>query len=248
MFVHLLHKGGIVVSNTVAARQHAPIRAVEEVRLSAEFFSDVPGPIPFGGLDSTDPLTFKVYEPDRLVLGKSMADHLRIGVCLWHSFAWPGSDVFGAGTFDRPWLGAADPMAGAQPEARRRVRVHVEARRPRTTASTIATSRPRARRSPRRARTSTRWSTRPRRTRSGPASGCCGARPICSAIRATPPARPRTRTPRSSPTRRPRSRSCSRRRKRLGGENYVLWGGREGYETLLNTDLAPRGATSSPGS
>ena len=81
-------------------------------------------------LDSTDPLTFKVYEPDRLVLGKRMEDHLRIAVCLWHSFNWPGSDVFGVGTFDRPWLDPGiDPMAAAHRQARRRVRVHREARR-----------------------------------------------------------------------------------------------------------------------
>ena len=72
--------------------------------VSGSFFSDVTGPIPFGGLESTDPLSFKVYQPDRLVLGKRMEDHLRIGVCLWHSFAWSGTDMFGAGTFDRPWL------------------------------------------------------------------------------------------------------------------------------------------------
>src|SRR4249919_3769221 len=79
------------------------------------FFADVPGRIPFGGLDSTDPLTFKVYEPDRMVLGKRMADHLRIGVCLWHSFAWAGIDMFGIGTLDRPWLAAdRDPMQAAR--------------------------------------------------------------------------------------------------------------------------------------
>jgi xylose isomerase len=70
--------------------------------------------IGFGGLDSEDDLSFKVYDPDRIVLGKSMADHLRIAVCYWHSFNWPGSDVFGAGTFDRPWLQATnDPMGAA---------------------------------------------------------------------------------------------------------------------------------------
>jgi xylose isomerase len=55
-------------------------------------------------------LTFKVYDPNRIVLGKRMEDQLRIGVCLWHSFNWPGSDVFGLGTFDRPWL---DSQRGA---------------------------------------------------------------------------------------------------------------------------------------
>ena len=79
------------------------------------FFSEVPERIRFGGLDSTDPLTFKVYEPDRVVLGKRMADHLRIGVCLWHSFAWDGRDMFGIGTLDRPWLDpTADPMQAAR--------------------------------------------------------------------------------------------------------------------------------------
>ena len=59
-----------------------------------QFFGDVPEPIPYGGLGSSDPLSYKVYQPDQLVLGKRMEDHLRIAVCLWHSFNWPGSDVF----------------------------------------------------------------------------------------------------------------------------------------------------------
>ena len=86
----------------------------QEGFVRADFFTEVAGPIPFGGLDSTDPLAFKVYQPERLVLGRRMEDHLRIAVCLWHSFNWPGSDVFGAGTFDRPWLApGADPMTAA---------------------------------------------------------------------------------------------------------------------------------------
>ena len=44
-----------------------------------------------------------------------MADHLRVGVCAWHSFAWPGTDMFGAGTLDRPWL-AADPTLAPWPD------------------------------------------------------------------------------------------------------------------------------------
>src|SRR5438874_9290552 len=80
-----------------------------------EFFTAVGAPIPFGGLDSADPLTYKVYQPDRIVLGKRMEDHLRIAICLWHSFNWPGADMFGVGTFDRPWLApTADPIAAAR--------------------------------------------------------------------------------------------------------------------------------------
>jgi xylose isomerase len=79
----------------------------------AEFFADVT-PIRYEGPDTDNELAFRVYDPDRLVLGKRMEDHLRMAVCYWHSFHWPGSDVFGAGTFDRPWLdGDLEPMAAA---------------------------------------------------------------------------------------------------------------------------------------
>ncbi len=99
--------------------------------MGGEFFTDVAGPIPFGGLGSTDPLTYKVYDPDRIVLGKRMEDHLRIAACLWHSFAWPGSDVFGSGTFDRPWLEVGvGPDGRREGQARCRVRVPGQARRP----------------------------------------------------------------------------------------------------------------------
>ena len=83
--------------------------------VTQDFFSEVSGRISFGGLESSDPLTCKVYEPDRLVLGKRMEDHLRIAVCLWHSFNSSGSDVFGSGTFDRPWLESGlDPLAAGR--------------------------------------------------------------------------------------------------------------------------------------
>jgi xylose isomerase len=83
--------------------------------MAEPFFAEVPGRIAFGGPDSTDPLSYAVYQPDRMVLGKRMEDHLRIAVCLWHSFAWPGSDVFGVGTMDRPWLASSmDPLEAAR--------------------------------------------------------------------------------------------------------------------------------------
>src|SRR6266851_1427174 len=83
--------------------------------MSDSFFTEVTARIGFAGPASTDPLAYAVYRPDRLVQGKRMADHLRIAVCLWHSFNWPGSDVFGVGTFDRPWLApTSDPLAAAR--------------------------------------------------------------------------------------------------------------------------------------
>ena len=195
-----------------------------------------------GSAGSTRPIrsTYKVYEPDRLVLGKRMEDHLRIGVCLWHSFNWPGSDVFGVGTFDRPWLAARRRPDGRRPgKARRRVRVPREARRP-------VLLLPRSRRRPGGRAPSPRSTANldaivdEAEAAHGADRRCssCGAPPTCSATRATRPARRPTPIPRSSPTPRPRSRSMLEVTQRLGGANYVLWGGREGYETLLNTDLA----------
>jgi len=68
-----------------------------------EYFSGV-SEIVFEGPETTNDLAFRYYDRDRLVLGKRMEDHLRFAVCYWHSFCWPGGDVFGERTFDRPWL------------------------------------------------------------------------------------------------------------------------------------------------
>ncbi len=86
----------------------------------AEFFTEVSEPIRYAGPDSDDPLTFRWYDADRVVGQRTMAEHLRIAVCYWHSFNWPGNDVFGDGVFDRPWLDPAlDPMAAARPQPER---------------------------------------------------------------------------------------------------------------------------------
>ena len=44
-------------------------------------------------VETTDPLAFRYYDPERVVLGKKMADHLRMAVCYWHTFCWPGADM-----------------------------------------------------------------------------------------------------------------------------------------------------------
>jgi xylose isomerase len=68
------------------------------------FFGDI-APIRFEGAQSDNPLAYRHYQPDKQVFGKTMAGHLRPAVCYWHNFAWPGSDMFGAPTFERPWFG-----------------------------------------------------------------------------------------------------------------------------------------------
>jgi xylose isomerase len=208
--------------------------------VSGGFFSDVTDPIPFGGLESMDPLSFKVYQPDRLVLGKRMEDHLRIGVCMWHSFAWPGSDVFGSGTFDRPWIGAADPMAGARAklaaafEFFEKLGVPYYCFHDRDVAPegrTFAESNANLdalvdEAAAHQERTGVRllWGT----------ANLFG-HPRYAAGAATNP------DPEVFAYAAAQVKNMLEVTKRLGGPNYVLWGGREGYETLLNTDMAREG-------
>jgi xylose isomerase len=76
-------------------------------------FSDVK-PIRFEGAESANDFAYRVYDKDRVVRGKRMADWLRPAVCYWHSFNWPGADIFGAGTLKRPWLGVPVTQAMAE--------------------------------------------------------------------------------------------------------------------------------------
>jgi xylose isomerase len=78
-----------------------------------EYFPGI-GAIPFEGPDSTNPLSYKFYDPGKRVLGKTMRDHLRFAVAYWHSFCGTGSDPFGPGTLDFPWETAATPMGRAR--------------------------------------------------------------------------------------------------------------------------------------
>ena len=82
-------------------------------QLSTGFFGDI-APVKYEGPDSTNPLAFRHYNPDEIVMGKRMEDHLRFAVAYWHSFAWQGGDPFGGQTFERPWFG--DTMDHAQAE------------------------------------------------------------------------------------------------------------------------------------
>ena len=68
------------------------------------FFKDIPD-IRYEGPDTANDFAYRHYNPDEVVAGKTMADHLRFAVAYWHSFAWEGGDPFGGRTFDRPWFG-----------------------------------------------------------------------------------------------------------------------------------------------
>ena len=74
--------------------------------------------IKFEGPHSKNPLAFKHYNADEIVAGKTMRDHLRFSVVYWHTFRGTGSDPFGMGTMQRPWEDGSDSVANAQNRAR----------------------------------------------------------------------------------------------------------------------------------
>jgi xylose isomerase len=205
--------------------------------MSAPFFPEI-DPVSFVGRNAkATELGFRVYEPDREVLGKRMEDHLRFAACYWHSFCWPGADVFGDGTLDRPWLASSgDPMAMAHQkldvafEFFSKLGVPFFCFHDRDIAPEADSYRESAARldemidavAGKMEETGVKllWGTanlfgHPRyaagaATNPDPQVFAYGAAQVKQVLEAT---------------------------HRLGGENYVLWGGREGYETLLNTDL-----------
>ncbi len=83
----------------------------------SEYFSGI-GKIQFGGPNSKNPLEFKHYNPDEVVGGKTMRDHLRFSVVYWHTFSNPLTDPFGAGTAVRPWDDGSNSVENAQRKAR----------------------------------------------------------------------------------------------------------------------------------
>ena len=76
------------------------------------YFPEVPK-IPYEGPRSRNPLAFKQYNADELVEGKTMRDHLRFSIAYWHTFRGTGSDPFGAPTLRRPWDDGSDSVENA---------------------------------------------------------------------------------------------------------------------------------------
>ncbi len=70
--------------------------------------------IKFEGKDSTNPLAFKWYDPEKVVAGKKMKDHFKFAVAYWHTFCATGGDPFGPGTQIFPWHEATDPIQAAK--------------------------------------------------------------------------------------------------------------------------------------
>ncbi|HYO97228.1 MAG TPA: xylose isomerase [Polyangiaceae bacterium] len=192
--------------------------------------------IKYEGPESANPLAFRYYDKDRVVLGKRLEDHLRIAVCYWHSFAWPGQDVFGMGTFERPWFQIANPLEAAELKLKVAFEFFEKLGSPFFTfhdrdiapeGATLKESHANldrivAKAQAEMARTGVKllWGTANLFSHPRYMSGAA-----------------------TSPDPEVFAYAAAQVRKifdvthALGGANYVLWGGREGYETLLNTDM-----------
>jgi xylose isomerase len=205
--------------------------------LSTGFFGDISN-IPFEGPESTNPLAFRHYDPNEMVLGKRMEDHLRFAVCYWHNFCWPGSDPFGGLTFERPWWEDQfkDPMQAAKLKADVAFEMFTAlgvpyycfhdadvrpeganfAENTRNLEEIVAYFESKMEETGLKLLWGTANLFSQRRYMSGAATN---PDPNVFAFAAAT------------------VKTCMDATHKLGGENYVLWGGREGYETLLNTDL-----------
>ena len=179
-------------------------------------------------------LAFRHYDPDEVVMGKRMEDHLRFAVAYWHSFAWPGGDPFGGQTFDRPWFGETMDLARLKADVafemfdilnvpffcwhdadiRPEGSSFAESQRNFEEIIDLFAAKMET------AKTRLLWGTANmfshRRFMAGAATN---PDPDVFAWSAAT------------------VKLCMDATHKLGGQNYVLWGGREGYETLLNTDL-----------
>jgi xylose isomerase len=199
------------------------------------YFKDIPT-IRFRGPGSTEALAFRHYDRNRIVLGKRMEDHLRFAVCYWHTFCWTGLDPFGTGTFQRPWFDGGTPMALARQKAEAAFDffaklgapyycfhdrdVAPEGATPRETHENLRRMVEVLGEHQQRTGMKLLWGTANlfshRRFMSGAATNPDPALFGLAALQV---------------------RDAMDATLALRGENYVLWGGREGYETLLNTRM-----------
>lgn len=199
-----------------------------------DFFHGIPK-LRYEGPDSQNEFAFHHYNPDEMLGGKTMREHLRFAVAYWHSFAWPGGDPFGGQTFDRPWFGDTLELAKLKADVAFEMFDVLDAPffcfhdadvRPEGADFAENT---------RNLEAITDYFAQKMETSStkllwGTANLFSHRRFMAGA--ATNP------DPDVFAWSAATVKTCMDATHKLGGENYVLWGGREGYETLLNTDLS----------
>ncbi|HVU35717.1 MAG TPA: xylose isomerase [Opitutaceae bacterium] len=205
------------------------------MKKSPEHFRGI-GMVAYEGPKTENPLAFRHYNPDELIDGKPMSAHLRFSIAYWHAFRGVGSDPFGPGTIVRPWEKGTDPVSVAKTRMDAAFEFFQKIRAPywcfhdrdiAPEGRTLAESNKNLDKLIAHAHDLQRstgvkllWGTanlfsNPRYM-AGAATNpdahvfAYAAAQVKKALEVT---------------------------KELGGENYVFWGGREGYETLLNTNL-----------
>ncbi len=192
--------------------------------------------VKYEGTQTNNPFAFRHYNPEQIILGKTMAEHLRFSICYWHTFCWAGTDMFGANSFNYPWQKGANPLANAKAKADiafeffykmnvpfyafHDVDVAPEGNSIQEYISNLSMMTDILLQKQQETGVNLLWGTancftNPRyaagaATNPDPEVFACAATQVVHAMNAT---------------------------HKLGGQNYVLWGGREGYETLLNTNL-----------
>lgn len=196
----------------------------------------VRSPIPYEGPSSRRALAFKHYNPDEIVDGRTMAEHMRFSVAYWHAFRGAGLDPFGVATIARPWEKGSDAISVAKNrmdaafEFFQKIRVPFwcfhdrdiapEGRSLRETNRNLDKLVSHAKKLQKATGVKLLWGT---------ANLFSNPRYMCGAS--------------TNPDASVFAYAAAQVKKalevtlELGGENYTFWGGREGYETLLNTDL-----------
>ncbi|HTX72177.1 MAG TPA: xylose isomerase [Rectinemataceae bacterium] len=201
----------------------------------SELFPSIPR-IKYEGPDSDNPLAFKRYDPDKVVAGRPMKEQLRFSLAFWHSMTAGGRDPFGDPTMIRPWDGVDDEMEVARMRMRGAFELTEKLSIPffcfhdRDIAPEGDTLRETNRRLDEIvALAAGLMKTSPTRLLWGTANLFANPRFMHGA--ATSP------DPRVFAYAAAQVKKALEITTELGGQNYVFWGGREGYETLLNTDM-----------
>ena len=198
-----------------------------------DFFKGI-SKIAYEGPETTNEFAFRHYNADEVVMGKTLKDHLRFSCAYWHCFAWPGGDPFGGQTFERPWFGETMEMAKLKADVAFEMFeilgvpyfcFHDADVRPeglsfventRNLEEIVDYFAQKMDETGMKLLWGTANLFSNRRFMAGAATN---PDPDVFAYSAAT------------------IKTCMDATIKLGGENYVLWGGREGYETLLNTDM-----------
>lgn len=212
----------------------SPVRPLRAGK-ARSYFPGVPA-IACEGPASDNPLAFKHYNPDELIGGRAMSAHLRFSVAYWHAFRGAGLDPFGAPTIRRAWDRGRDPVSVAKRRMDAAFEFFQKIRAPfwcwhdrdiAPEGATLAQSNQNldalvahAKQLQRATGVRLLWGT---------ANLFSHPRYMCGAA-----TNPDAHVFAYAAAQVKKALECTLE---LGGENYVFWGGREGYETLLNTDL-----------